>query len=324
MMREGEFRGSMSCIERTQPTSDETAPWQGITFKWHVSSDLLAERLKYEFPHCQTLRQRKHQAAIQFLTRELEEMRLKDGQHSTPDASSSYNLESPQSDSNDQVSTGSTRKNAWPRTSPTTPDSLHAQNLTDRSRLPMDQSFNPITTTSAQTIVFSAIDGRTLQPKTKRRMTSPERVMYKETRKRGACEKCKRMKGRCTHDDHTDEISSKPATKRKSISKRNQEPFAGSKVRKPKASSITRTSGHTAQTASYIPISTIHSDSASPAHLPASMAEDLLCREDRDWEDEPKQLLSRSSTSSQDDDSSSNTPTPSVTSPATSTDTPRK
>ena len=47
-----------------------------------------------------------------------------------------------------------------------------------------------------QQFVWSAHDGRSMQPKTKRKMTLEERSAYKETRRRGACDKCRRQKGR--------------------------------------------------------------------------------------------------------------------------------
>jgi hypothetical protein len=52
----------------------------------------------------------------------------------------------------------------------------------------------------AQQFVFSVVDGRPLQPKTKRCMTREEKVAYKKTRKRGACLPCRRNKGKvCSH-----------------------------------------------------------------------------------------------------------------------------
>lgn len=57
---------------------------------------------------------------------------------------------------------------------------------------------NNLKTDSANTqhFVWSAHDGRPMQPKTKRKMTLEERSAYKETRKRGACERCRRQKGK--------------------------------------------------------------------------------------------------------------------------------
>ncbi|KAF2792863.1 hypothetical protein K505DRAFT_386721 [Melanomma pulvis-pyrius CBS 109.77] len=99
----------MSYITRTQPTTDETPPWQGISFTCPVGSDLLADRLKYAYPDCKTLRQRKHQAAINFLAAELEEMKSKDEKHSaTPEVHDNHRFGSPKSELNDfhETSTG--------------------------------------------------------------------------------------------------------------------------------------------------------------------------------------------------------------------------
>lgn len=49
---------------------------------------------------------------------------------------------------------------------------------------------------AGQQHVFSIVDGLALQPKKKRKMTPAERSAYKTTRKIGACEKCKRQKGK--------------------------------------------------------------------------------------------------------------------------------
>jgi hypothetical protein len=210
MIHEGESRASKLFITRTQPTTDETPPWRGISFLLPVGSDRLADQLKHAFSDCKTLRQRKHKAAILFLERELEEMKISDEeqyQHpDAPDAPDNHQLGSPQSESIeilDRRSVGSTQQNTSTSscTSPITPDSARSPKLADRSRSQYPrpgllQSPTANTITTAQTFVFSAVDGRPLQPKTKRKMTSDERVVYKQTRKRGACDKCKRQKGK--------------------------------------------------------------------------------------------------------------------------------
>jgi len=196
------------CIRRNKPTTDETPPWEGITFAFAVGSDLLADQLKHAYPDCKNLRQRKHQAAIHFLSLELEEMKRKDEEQSNGhDIQNGHYFGSPKSGSTevaDYTSASSSQQNTPSCTSPTTPHSNQSPKLADRSRVHSDQHaalesqqpVKPDTMSSPQTFVFSAIDGRPLQPKTKRKMTNEERELYKETRKRGACSKCKRMKGK--------------------------------------------------------------------------------------------------------------------------------
>jgi hypothetical protein len=207
MFHEGEKQAAKLFIKRTQPTTDETPPWLGISFLLPVGSDQLADQLKKAFSDCKTHRQRKHKAAILFLSTELEEMKVRDEeQYLHPDASDNIQLGSPQSVSIellDRRSVESTQQNTISSscTSPTTPDSARSPKLADRSRSQYPgpgllQSPTANTITNAQTFVFSAFDGRPLQPKTKRKMTSDERVVYKQTRKRGACDKCKRQKGK--------------------------------------------------------------------------------------------------------------------------------
>jgi hypothetical protein len=201
MIREGETRAAKLFIKRTQPTTDESPPWQGISFLLPVGSDQLADQLKNAFSDCKTLRQRKHKAAILFLETELDEMKVRDEKQSHhPEAQDNHILSSPLSDSIelfDQPSTGSTQQNTLSSscTSPTTTQSAHSPKLTDRSR-PQFLGPEHLQSSKAQTFVFSAVDGRPLQPKTKRKMTVDERVVYKQTRKRGACDKCKRQKGK--------------------------------------------------------------------------------------------------------------------------------
>ncbi|KAK3202138.1 hypothetical protein GRF29_161g263335 [Pseudopithomyces chartarum] len=72
----------MDFILRQQATSDELPPWAGIIFKDPVDSDTLSEKLRAAYPSCRTLRERKHQAAIDFLQEELHRM-----QYGTPIAS---------------------------------------------------------------------------------------------------------------------------------------------------------------------------------------------------------------------------------------------
>jgi len=61
------------------------------------------------------------------------------------------------------------------------------------------QSIRGVGIRVGQQHVFSIVDGFATQPKKKRKMTPAERSAYKTTRKVGACDKCKRQKGKCTH-----------------------------------------------------------------------------------------------------------------------------
>ncbi|KAH7359705.1 hypothetical protein BKA66DRAFT_225456 [Pyrenochaeta sp. MPI-SDFR-AT-0127] len=198
----------MHLIRRTQPTSDVTPPWAGMSFTQPVDSDALHERLKKAYPTCATLRQRKHMAAIDFLTTELREMQSKDQNVATTEHSADYpalaSSEAPSIFS--ETLEGGSRQGS-PSVLESPASSAHHSRSVERVLQRQDSPpasahlvrTQPSTTGSGQHIVFSAKDGRTLQPKLKRKMTTEEKTAYKETRKRGACPKCKRQKGKCTH-----------------------------------------------------------------------------------------------------------------------------
>jgi hypothetical protein len=188
-------------IKRTESTSDETPPWSGITFTLPVDSDRLSEDLKRRYPHCSTLRERKHMAAIEFLRAELGLMQSK---ATTPTVKEDYSLATPeatnlQSDSfNSRSRRGST--SSYQSTSSKTPtESLMTRELQQgESKLvsSVATTLVPLRTDSAQQFVFSVVDGRPMKPKTKRRMTREEKVDYTTTRKHGACPTCRRQKGK--------------------------------------------------------------------------------------------------------------------------------
>ncbi|CAO2649228.1 Nn.00g066130.m01.CDS01 [Neocucurbitaria sp. VM-36] len=220
----------MPLIKRIQPTSDETPPWTGISFVQPVDSDALHEHLKIAYPQCTTLRERKHMAAIDFLIAELRQMQSKGSAFVAIESSANYPAApSPRAPSLSTEALGnpSRKGSASASQSPTSSTQLstsveHA--FQDRHSSTTPACLPPIaqpTDGPGQHLVFSAIDGRMMQPKTKRRMTIEEKNAYKETRKRGACRKCKRQKGKCTHvidvvdsPKHTQDV--KKAPKRRS------------------------------------------------------------------------------------------------------------
>ncbi|KAF2866492.1 hypothetical protein BDV95DRAFT_201141 [Massariosphaeria phaeospora] len=194
----------MSFITRTQPTTDETPPWAGIAFDLPIDSDVLSDQLKKAYPTCRTLRQRKHKAAIDFLVHELHQMQSKDSifLSSSDNNPGQRYLGSPKGESEEL---DDTNKIASPRqslsycNSPSLSSSMHTGQIL-QSNSPNAERPSPTQPDSSKSpgkqFVFSALDGRTMQPKRKRKMTVQERGAYKETRKRGACLKCRRQKGR--------------------------------------------------------------------------------------------------------------------------------
>ena len=194
----------MSLIRRTRPTDDENPPWAGITFIYPVDSDTLSEQLKMRYPNCSTHKQRKHQAAIDFLMKELRDMQSRSSDHPTPTEFSQSQPVTPLTDqhsANEVASTGSRQHSVSSSNSPCMTTSRPAAVLADRSKESLEQPHSPtriapLTVTKSQQIVFSALDGQMMQPKTKRKMTMQERSAYKETRKRGACAKCRQQKGK--------------------------------------------------------------------------------------------------------------------------------
>lgn len=191
----------MSLIRRFQLTSDATPPWAGLSFTPPVASDALHEELKKIYPAYTTLRERKHKAAIDFLTAELYEMQSRDSkpvaEHYPPHASSeapsifSDALEAHSRQGSPSASESPTSSTRFSRSV----EPVLQPRDTPPIRTPLLPTLAP-TAGSGQHIVFRALDGRTLKPKTKRKMTSEEKTAYKETRKRGACPKCKRQKGK--------------------------------------------------------------------------------------------------------------------------------
>ncbi|KAF2128701.1 hypothetical protein P153DRAFT_367787 [Dothidotthia symphoricarpi CBS 119687] len=228
---EGASFPDMPLIRRVHPTSDETPPWVGIFFVPSVGSDELAEQLKARYPQCQTLRERKHMAAIEFLKLELDRIQ---SERLAANSTTQSILECAPSASpmtsvcyDETVEGHSCPESVHMSDSParsrklSSGAELDARQTKSRSakaqRLPTDTA----ATAHGQQFVFNAADGRTMEPKTKRKMTVQEKGEYKRTRKRGACPKCRRHKEKCTHTiDHAVQLDGleKPAkaTKRRS------------------------------------------------------------------------------------------------------------
>lgn len=213
-------RTTTSFIFRRRPTPEGSSPWEDIFFIYPVESDELSQALRDAYPQCSTLRERKHQAVIDFLSEELRQMKCK-----APDPSPVFsNADLPQhaqrddlSAFNDELSNSSRQHSTSTCTSPSV-SSVRSSVIADRSArhaaFLMAYNAEPAVSTitkptadpgasgkvnsavAAQQFVFSAHDGRAMRPKTKRKMTLEERSAYKETRKRGACDKCRRQKGR--------------------------------------------------------------------------------------------------------------------------------
>lgn len=208
MTSQGDVYRTMPLIRRIQPTSDATPPWAGISFVEPVDSDALHEHLKMSYPQCATFRERKHMATIDFLTAELHQMQSKGCNSTSVEHTVEYQaLAHPQSPSLSSEGFGGRSRQGSVALSQMSLSStqlstcmehaLHDRHSsTTAARVP---PMRPSTGDFGQHIVFNAVDGRTMKPKTKRKMTTEEKNAYKETRKRGACPKCKRQKGKVCH-----------------------------------------------------------------------------------------------------------------------------
>jgi hypothetical protein len=194
-------------IIREKQTTDQTSPWEGISFTYDVGSDELAEALKIAFPKYRTLRERKHAAIVSFLKDEL--CRMQPSSNSTPaSARTPPNLDVPHISPRASKAHTDTHFGAHlcePVSASYSPASstysrAHGEPKQRYAAMqipsPTSMSADPMTAVCGGQFVFNAFDGRTMQQKTKRKMTTDERLEYKETRRRGACSKCKRQKGK--------------------------------------------------------------------------------------------------------------------------------
>ncbi|KAF2005396.1 hypothetical protein P154DRAFT_337406 [Amniculicola lignicola CBS 123094] len=200
-----ESQPSMRFIKRNRHLTDESLPWAGIAFDPPVGSDELFHQLKSAYPSCDNLRQRKHLATIQFLIVELDAMRKKDSEQSkisksAEDQETRYS-NNPANGAADDLDYGCNPQHMPSSESPSGSSSVHSPELVDRSRTLVEDASGPAASSTLsregeQIIVFDAKDGRSVQPRTKRRMTYEEKIAYKRKRRIGACDQCRRSKGR--------------------------------------------------------------------------------------------------------------------------------
>jgi hypothetical protein len=132
-------------------------------------------------------------AAIDFLRRELEKMQ---------DATAETMTEKPPGDQapfvfhESHAGLEELEEHKYQRSiSPSLSQSNSYRSLALLGHPPQQSSAKPKIVTGQQH-VFSIVDGLETQPKKKRKMTPAERTAYKTTRKLGACDKCKRQKGK--------------------------------------------------------------------------------------------------------------------------------
>jgi hypothetical protein len=201
------YQSDMEIIQRYERTADESPPWAGISFRYPVDSDLLAEQLKgaYPYPKFQTLRERKHQAAIDFLLVELGQMRSKGPSTPTVLTSTDPPLDEGRQDAVKayiEISSDRSRPQSASGYTSSLSGSVHSPGMIDRAKLSTSMSANPGSprhtqpATNPQQIVWNSLNGQSMRPKTKRKMTLEERKAYKKTREQGACDACRKQKAR--------------------------------------------------------------------------------------------------------------------------------
>ncbi|EUC29970.1 hypothetical protein COCCADRAFT_7920 [Bipolaris zeicola 26-R-13] len=188
----------MDLIDREYPTSDDKPPWYGMIFKQSVYSDAMLESLKRRYPEGANLRERKHMAAIDFLQQELKNMQASEAALISKTRPTNLMPEVASHDCQHQR-TGS------PPYSPTA--QLSPPNITDGyhgRRSPTNKVFleQPPTVpsnASGREIVFSIANRPLVQRQRRKKMTASEKISYKQMRKIGACDSCKRQKAKCRH-----------------------------------------------------------------------------------------------------------------------------
>lgn len=187
-------------IVRREHTTEDMPPWAGIHFIHEVGSDELADTLKRAFPQCRTLRERKYMAAIEYLRHELLEIQSSAPTPTTAAIAPIMNLPLINAKAHNVLADNHVRNPQGAVSVPHSPtSSTHSTHQTLRcgqAGSPRILSVEPTTVASGHHYVFSAHDGTAMQQKTKRKMTAEEKLAYKATRKKGACEKCKRQKGK--------------------------------------------------------------------------------------------------------------------------------
>ncbi|EUC49083.1 hypothetical protein COCMIDRAFT_23258 [Bipolaris oryzae ATCC 44560] len=188
----------MDLIDREYPTSDDKPPWFGMKFKQSVYSDDMLESLKRRYPQGANLRERKHMAAIEFLQQELKNMQASEAAL-IPKTNPTTLVPDIASHNHQHQRTGS------PPYSPTS--QLSSPNIMDGyhgTRSPTNKVFleqppNVSSNVSGQEIVFSIGNRPLVQRQRRKKMTPAEKISYKQMRKIGACDSCKRQKAKCRH-----------------------------------------------------------------------------------------------------------------------------
>lgn len=191
-------------IKREEQTTDQTTPWAGIAFFHGVDSDELADDLRIAYPKHQTLPQRKLAAVIDFFEHELREMQSGNNilvSTKTPPTVELASMESTtpniRQKVHNEIRPNDSMLSSLSPVSSVSSTAAYRDSKRRCTAAAVPPSFvDPTLAASSTQFVFNALDGRTMRQKTKRRMTDEERLEYKETRRRGACAKCKRQKGK--------------------------------------------------------------------------------------------------------------------------------
>lgn len=185
----------MDLIDREYPTSDDKPPWFGMKFKQSVYSDAMLESLKRRYPQGANLRERKHMAAIEFLQQELKNMQASEAAlipktnptTLMPDIASHdhqhQRTSSPPYSPTSQLSPPNTMGEYHGRRSPT-------------NTVFLEQPPTVSSNISGQEFVFSIANRPVVQRQRRKKMTAAEKVSYKQMRKIGACDSCKRQKAK--------------------------------------------------------------------------------------------------------------------------------
>lgn len=185
----------MDLIDREHPTSDDKPPWSGMVFRQRVYSDDMLESLKRRYPQGANLRERKHMAAIEFLQQELQEMQERE-------AALTAKVHSPASTPDAEFFDGENQRSISSPYSPTaqrllpavTNERYQGRNASGTTLLKQPPSMS--STMSGQEIVFSVVEGPIVQRRKRKKMTATEKIAYKQMRRVGACDSCKRQKAK--------------------------------------------------------------------------------------------------------------------------------
>lgn len=176
----------MDTIKRLEETREGSAPWVGIKFTHDIGSDDLSDHLKKAYPEGRNERERKYMAVIKFFQQELEKI-----QSPTSNVVPPHDIQSGELKSDiNTYSNGSRLQSTSPG------DSTAASGSGDSPRLVSNRHPGADNPQFAPFSVWNVFDGQTTKPKTKRKMTEAERKEYKRVRLVGACDHCRKQKGK--------------------------------------------------------------------------------------------------------------------------------